>query len=90
MKPVFKCDYCSQMGTEEEIRDHEIKCTDNYDRKSCYTCAHKKIRSNNGEWYYECTSGKEIPHGNIIEFCPSYSKKEKTNSILSDLFGSVF
>ena len=26
MKPVFKCDYCSKMGTEEEIREHEFNC----------------------------------------------------------------
>ena len=41
MKPVFKCDYCDKMGTEEEIREHEEKCTENYDKKSCYTCKHR-------------------------------------------------
>ena len=37
MKPVFKCDYCQFMGTEEEVSEHEPKCFDNYDRRSCYT-----------------------------------------------------
>lgn len=90
MKQVFKCDYCSEMGTEEEIAKHEIVCTDNYDRKNCYTCTHKKIRSNNSKWYYECALEKEIPEGKIIEFCPSYERKENAGSIFSTLFGDLF
>lgn len=101
MKPVFKCDYCSKMGTEEEIREHEIMCTDNYDRRSCYTCMHKKIgkiiNKNvddiiNGKalTVYECRLGKEIPEGKIFEFCNSYERKEETGNPLGYLFGDMF
>ena len=54
MKPVFKCDYCSKMGTEEEIREHEPKCFDNYDRRSCFTCIHKTMKTNDKQLCYEC------------------------------------
>ena len=26
MKPVFKCEYCQFMGTEEEVSEHELNC----------------------------------------------------------------
>ena len=90
MKPVFKCDYCPKMGTKEEIREHEPICMDNYDRKSCYTCVHKTMKSKDKQWYYECKIGKEIPKGKIFEFCPSYERKEKTDNPLCDLFGDIF
>lgn len=90
MKPVFKCDYCSKMGTEEEISEHEPKCTDNYDRKSCYTCVHKKLIPKDGSWIYECETDKIIPEGKIYEFCDSYERKKMSNNILTDLFGGLF
>ena len=90
MKPVFKCDYCSQMGTEEEIREHEPQCMDNYDRKSCYTCVHKKLIVKDKEWGYECKAGKELPMGKIFEFCPLYQRKEKTGDVLNDIFSDLF
>ena len=90
MKPAFKCDYCSKMGTEEEIREHEPKCFDNYDRRSCYTCAHKTMKAKDKQWCYECKIGVEIPEGKLIEFCGSYERKEKVDNPLSDLFGSIF
>ena len=90
MKPVFKCDYCSEMGTEEEIREHESKCTENYDRKSCYTCTHKKLRTKDSNLYYECEAGIDIPMGKFFEFCKSYERKEKSYNPLTDLFGSMF
>ena len=31
MQPVFKCEYCRFMGTEEEVKKHEAECVDNYD-----------------------------------------------------------
>lgn len=95
MKPVFKCDYCSKMGTEEEIREHEPKCIENYDRKSCYTCVHRKIscihniKENNKTFVYECKADKEIPKGNIIEFCSQYERKEMPNDLVG-LFGNLF
>ena len=85
MKPVFKCDYCSKMGTEEEIREHEPKCFDNYDRRSCFTCLHKTSKGCN----YECEVGVEIPEGKLIEFCSSYERKEKPDAV-ANLFGNLF
>lgn len=90
MKPVFKCDYCSHMGTEEEVREHELICMDNYDRRSCYTCVHKKLTSKDKQWIYECKADKEIPKGKIYEFCPSYERKEKPDNPLTDIFGDIF
>lgn len=94
MKPVFKCDYCSKMGTEEEIREHEPKCAKNYDRKSCYTCVHTTFKSGTkmGDCLYECKAGVEIPEGCIIEFCNKYERRESTNSFgaFGDIFGSIF
>ena len=88
MKPVFKCDYCDKMGTEEEIKKHEPECLDNYDRKSCLTCVHKELgRINSNMIVYNCKLGKEIPEGKIFEFCPQYERKEKTNNLFGDLFG---
>ena len=86
MKQVFKCDYCNEMGTEEEIRAHEPTCFANYDRKSCFTCVHKTLEGIN----YKCKAGIEIPEGKIFEFCGSYERKERpklTKNIFGDLFG---
>ena len=88
MKPVFKCDYCSKMGTEEEIREHEANCFDNYDRKSCFTCIHKHTKYGEAGPAYECDAGIEIPKGKLFEFCDSYERKEKTNPI-KDVFGDL-
>lgn len=90
MKPVFKCDYCSKMGTEEEIREHEPKCFDNYDRRSCFTCVHKIMKLKDKQHYYECKAGVEIPEGKFFEFCDTYERKEKSDNLLSDLFGNIF
>lgn len=86
MKPVFKCDYCSKIGTEEEIREHEPECTDNYDRKNCHTCLHKRLTMKDKQWYYECKIGREIPEGRLFEFCPSYERKVKEENPLGDLW----
>lgn len=87
MKPVFKCDYCSKIGTEEEIREHEPKCKNNYDMKSCDTCIHKTITYKNSQVCYECKVGYEIPAGCLIKFCDKYERNENANNTLNDLFG---
>ena len=87
MKPVFKCDYCDFMGTEEEVKEHEEKCTDNYDRCSCYTCEYRKYKS---MIQFECANGIEIPEGQIFEFCDKYKRKPKPDSPWSDLMGGLF
>lgn len=96
MKPVFKCDYCNFMDTEDKVKEHEINCTDNYDRKSCYTCVYKKINCSHNigkdevAWIYECKLGKEIPYGKIFEFCPQYERKEGHEYPLTNIFGGLF
>ena len=76
------------MGTEEEVREHELECLDNYDRRSCFTCVHKELgRVTNSIITYKCKAGKEIPEGKYIEFCPQYERKEKSDNLFSDLFG---
>lgn len=96
MKPVYKCDYCDYMNTEDKVKEHEINCTENYDRKSCYTCVYKKTivnkdrTSNESIWLYSCKAGKEIPEGKLYEFCPQYERKEKSDNPMADLFGDFF
>ena len=91
MKPVFKCDYCSQMGTEEEIKEHEQNCINNYSKRSCYTCKNKAIRpASEKGWYLQCKLGKEIPSGSVIEFCEHYNKKEENQSSLDELIDMFF
>ena len=88
MKPVFKCDYCYKMGTEEEIKKHELECINNYDRKSCYTCVHKKFdKVVDNMIAYKCKLEKEIPEGKIFEFCPQYERREEADNLFSNLFG---
>lgn len=87
MKPVFKCDYCSFMDTEEKVKEHEPTCIDNYDRKSCYTCQHKGIKNIK---QFSCACGNEIPEKKIFEFCPQYERKEKPEYPLTNLFGGLF
>lgn len=88
MKPVFKCDYCKFMGTEEDVKEHEPSCMYNYDRSSCYTCKHKKIISKNEKLIYECEVNMNIPEGKIYEFCKFYERKKETN-FFTDLFGGL-
>lgn len=84
------------MGTEEEIREHEPVCTDNYDRKNCYTCVHKKTRCKDNisekkvTWIYECKAGNEIPEGKIFEFCPQYERREKPYTLGEAMFDNLF
>lgn len=89
MKPVFRCDYCNFIGTEEEVRMHEPECTDNYDRKSCFTCKHRRFKNIN---QYRCACGKEIPENKIFEFCPEYERKQtpKDGSCKYEVVRSIF
>lgn len=90
MKPVFKCDYCKFMGSEEEVKEHELVCIDNYDRKSCYTCKHRgRLKMVNSLAKYECDKEIDIPEGKIFEFCKSYERKEKSDTPRSDIFAGL-
>lgn len=97
MQPVYKCDYCSKIDTEEKIKEHEPVCHENYDRKNCYTCVHKKFsckqngtQANSKTWVFECKAGEEIPEGRIVELCPKYERKIVINDSLENIFGNMF
>lgn len=90
MKPVFKCDYCNFMDTEDKVIEHEPTCIENYDRKSCYTCVNKRIKVKDGKVSYTCEDGTDIPEGKIFEFCPKYERKESSGDPLTNLFGDLF
>lgn len=89
MKPVFKCEYCTFMGTEEQVRAHEDTCTNNYDKKSCFTCKHKAYASVK---QFKCNAGREIPEGMMFEHCEKYEQKEasKYDTPRADIFRSIF
>lgn len=86
MKPVFKCDYCSFMGTEKEVKEHEPKCQENHDRRSCFTCEHKDMKNAQ----YICKAGKTIPENSILEFCGKYERKQKPEGIFDDFVDTIF
>lgn len=91
MKPVYRCEYCNHMDTEDEVRAHEEKCMFNYDRKSCWTCKH---RDPNSLMRFKCLLGNEIPAGKMIEFCGKYEWDEKGHvntaaNIFTGLFGGI-
>lgn len=86
MKPVFKCDYCTFMGTEKEVKEHEPRCFENYDRRSCFTCKHKGYKNMH---QLECAAGREVPEDKIWEFCPKYERKAKENTF-SGIFNGLF
>ncbi len=89
MKSVFKCEYCTFIGTEEEVKAHEDTCISNYDKKSCYTCKHREYLSLK---QVKCKVGKEIPENMIFENCEKYERKEepKLDTPLNSLFRSFF
>ena len=91
MRPIFKCEYCNFIGTEEEVVKHEETCVNNYDKRSCMTCEHREFKN---MYQYKCACGKEIPVGQIYENCDQYSRGKDLYQMLNDsvhgLFGGVF
>lgn len=97
MKPVFKCEYCKFMGTEEEVKKHEPDCYQNYDMRSCYTCKYKE--SYFGDKYeetyfgkspsitFKCNQGVVLPENQIYEHCKYYEKDEQ-KYIFNNIFNS--
>ena len=91
MKPLFRCDYCDKIGTEDEILKHEFECIYNHTKRSCLTCKYKKEL---GLVNLSCDSGREIPAGTYYENCPCYVWDEKIHSSdnpvgTNSLFGGV-
>ena len=73
MKQLFRCEYCTEVGTEEEIIKHEEECLYNYTKKSCWTCKHKE-----GSFMtLKCNAGVELESGKYMECCSKYAWDEK-------------
>jgi hypothetical protein len=94
MKPVFKCDYCDFMDTEEEVHKHEEECYKNYNKRNCMTCMYKKMYPSKETLGFdiECKSGIELPNGKMMERCKKYKREEKEygwDDILCDVFGVI-
>jgi hypothetical protein len=90
MKQLFRCEYCSETGTADEIAKHEAECIFNYDKRSCLTCKHAENKFTK----YICNAGKDIPEGKYLEQCSNYEWDEKDHTGKSifggNLFGGLF
>ena len=87
MKQLFRCEYCDEIGTEEEIREHEEGCLWNYDKRSCYTCKHVE----NLFTKFSCKlDTSKIPEGKYIEQCVNYEWDEKDYTSKNIFKGSPF
>lgn len=88
MKQLFRCEYCDEIGTEEEIREHEKTCLWNYDKKSCWTCKYMENLLVGVKCKLDDT---KIPLGKYIEQCACYEcdGKDHTKKTPS-IFGGVF
>ena len=42
MKALFRCYFCEEVGTKEELQKHEKDCIYNPKNKSCATCIYGK------------------------------------------------
>jgi len=94
MKPLYRCDYCSEIGTEEEIKKHEATCTKNYNLKSCWTCKHYggiKSWKDINSLQVSCKLGVEISVNTVPQNCPSYERyKEDDKSPYAKLSRTIF
>ena len=88
MKQLFRCEYCDEIGTEDEILEHEKTCLWNYDKKSCWTCRYlenlfTKVRCKLDE--------TKIPEGKYIEQCACYARDDKGHTKKTpNIFGRLF
>ncbi len=94
MQQLFRCDYCTEVGTAEELMKHEAECIYNYKRKSCWTCAYAKRDFSK----HTCNNGVDIPEGKFFENCSAYKWDEKDHirrnlfngsPLLGSLFGGL-
>ena len=87
MKPVYKCDWCKTMGTEEEILEHEKTCMANINLRSCYTCVNRK-----GLAALECKAGINIPGDHYIQHCDKWEegKSLDLNNHMGNILDMIF
>ena len=69
MKQVYKCEYCSFMGSGEEVSNHEENCVYNPKNKSCST------------FVYGIDNGFSIQVGTISNHSYSCTYNDSTNAI---------
>lgn len=90
MKQLFRCEYCNEIGTAEEMTKHEAECIHNYTKRSCMTCKYAQRSFTK----FTCDAGREIPDRKLIEYCNNYEWDEKdhtTKNIFGgNLFGGLF
>ena len=85
MKQLFRCEYCDETGTEEEIRKHEDVCLWNYNKRTCYTCKHACTSVTK----VSCENGVELEAGKYMEGCRKWEHDEKDHTKKLS-FGNVF
>lgn len=76
MKQLFRCEYCTEVGTEEEIKKHEEECLYNYTKKSCWTCKYKE----GGFLAIKCNASIELEPGKYMAECSKYEWDEKDHT----------
>ena len=89
MKLIYRCEYCSETGTAEEITKHEQDCMYNPNKKSCFTCKNAEICLITK---ITCKVGKEIPTDKYIMYCDKYENDGVDHSKVSpakSLFGGT-
>ena len=85
MKQLFRCEYCNETGTADEIQEHEAQCLWNYTKRTCYTCKHATRNMLN----FTCNAGRELESGKYMEGCSSWEWDDKNHAAKSP-WGDVF
>jgi hypothetical protein len=80
------------MGTQDAVEKHESECIENYNKKSCLTCKHKR---QDNLHCFQCELGKEIPFGQYYEQCSQYERAERYDwrgqvNNMFDWMGGIF
>lgn len=86
MKPVFKCDGCSFMGTAEEVEKHEQTCE--YLKKACSVCGNCDSFQSYKENRIICRLGDTVPAGQMFVNCIAFIPRTEAN-IFPDLFNTM-
>lgn len=87
MKLLFRCEYCTFIGVEEEVKAHEETCEKNYNKKDCFTCC--THRDDVSLTRITCNAGKELPSNTFMSNCENYKWDEELvpNVSFSNMFG---
>lgn len=89
MKPLYRCEYCNQTGTAEEIEKHEIECANNYNLKSCRTCIHY-VGLGAGLNAICDANVQDIPPQRFKVNCSSYERNYEAPTFYSDFARTFF